>query len=701
MEKKIRNQSVLNGISSANNHSEELVASDAEISRILNSFFSKLSKYPRRERIRIIEAAKWAAGLHYYQKRASGEPYIIHPITVAELLIDLNLDYQAIIAALLHDVIEDTEVTRAELRKQFGREVESLVHGVTKISFLRGKSRTIQEAETIRKMLFAMVKDIRVILIKLADKLHNMRTLQYLPPESRKRIATECLDIYAPLAGRLGISRIKVELEDLSLKYLQPEVYKQIKQYVAEKKKARAAYLEKVKEAIAREAKREGIPVELETRAKHFYSIYQKMRKRGKSIEEIYDLLGIRILTNTTSQCYEILGLVHKLFIPIAGRFKDYIAMPKSNRYQSLHTTVMGYGGKMIEIQIRTKEMHKTAENGIAAHWLYKRGTSKEIIRQEDLSIINKLKSWDGAKAASSEFLEEIKRELLKDTIYVFTPKGDVIELPKGSTAIDFAYHIHTEIGNHCFAAKADGVIIPLKQELKSTQVVEIITSNNAHPHLNWLRYVKTSRARSKIRHWLNQNETGLIIDRNIIAKKKVTETSQSSQSVHMPQPQVVEETSGTIEQRVLDESKISIRIGNERNMMIRLAKCCNPTTGDEIIGYVSRGRGIIVHRADCPNLKYIKDFNERKIEVEWETVSPKATRRFRVTSRIIPNLFSEIEGALKKYNGHLIEGKVDEDDGEVLRGSFTVELDNRRDFSKVVKSLRTIPAIVNIQSCD
>ena len=697
-ERNIGKQSEL-GKDSPENGAEKLVATDAEMSKILNSFFSKLSRYPRRERIRIIEAAKWAAGLHYYQKRASGEPYIIHPITVAELLIELNLDYQAIIAALLHDVIEDTGVTRVELRRQFGKEVESLVHGVTKISFLRGKSKTIQEAETIRKMLFAMVKDIRVILIKLADKLHNMRTLQYLPPEARKRIATECLDIYAPLAGRLGISRIKIELEDLSLKYLHPDVYKQIKQYVAEKKKARAAYLERVKDAIAREAKREGIPVELETRAKHFYSIYQKMRKRGKSIEEIYDLLGIRILTNTTSQCYEILGLVHKLFIPIAGRFKDYIAMPKSNRYQSLHTTVMGYGGKMIEIQIRTKEMHKTAENGIAAHWLYKRGTSKEIIRQEDLSIINKLKSWDGAKAASSEFLEEIKRELLKDTIYVFTPRGDVIELPKGSTAIDFAYHIHTEIGNHCFAAKADGVIIPLKQELKSTQVVEIVTTNSAHPHLNWLRYVKTARARSKIRHWLNQNDTGVIIDRNIIAKKKNPEAPSSGVTgVTQKEPGGKSES---IEQRVLDESKISIRIGNERNMMIHLARCCNPTTGDDIIGYVSRGRGIIVHRADCPNLKYIKDFEERKIEVEWETVSPKATRRFRVTSRIIPNLFSEIEGALKKYNGHLIEGKVDEDDGEVLKGSFTVELDNKGDFSKVVKSLRTIPAIVNIQKCD
>ena len=677
------------------------------VQKLLEDFFSKFDHYSEKERNEIIRAARWAAELHRDQKRASGEPYIIHPVTVAEQLINLNLDYKAIIAALLHDIIEDTDVTRGELRKEFGREVESLVHGVTKISFLRGKSKTIQEAETIRKMLFAMVKDIRVIFIKLSDKLHNMRTLQYLDAQSRKRIASECLDIYAPLAGRLGISKVRVELEDLSLKYLHPDVYEQIKRFVAENRKSRAEFLERVKNDIASEAKKAGIPVDLETRAKHFYSIYQKMRKRGKPIEEIYDLLGIRILTETTSQCYELLGLVHKLFIPISGRFKDYIAMPKSNRYQSLHTTVMGYNGKMVEIQIRTHKMHRTAENGIAAHFIYKKGSSREIVKQEDLPIINKLKSWDGAKAASSEFLEEIKRELLKDSIYVFTPRGDVIELPKGSTAIDFAYHIHTEIGNHCLAAKADGVIIPLKQELKSTQVVEIITSNTAHPHLNWLRYVKTARARSKVRHWLNQNDTGLIIDRNIIAKRKESAKTSHAEK-RLPRESLRYEISGRgtekkgieeTEKRILDQSRIGIRIDGERNMMIRLAKCCNPTTGDRIIGYISRGRGIIVHRADCPNLKYIKDFSERKIEVEWETVSPRATRRFQVTSRMIPNLFSEIEGALKKYNGHLIEGKLDESDGETLKGFFTVELDNRDDFSHVLKNLRTIPAIINIQS--
>jgi guanosine-3',5'-bis(diphosphate) 3'-pyrophosphohydrolase len=664
-----------------------------EVSELLMFFTEKLSAYPAEERALILSAAQWARRLHGDQKRASGDPFFVHPLNVASILIDLRMDHQAVIAALLHDVLEDTEITRMELRKEFGKEVESLVQGVTKISIIRGKSRSMQHAETIRKMLFAMVKDIRVILIKLADKLHNMRTLGFLEEEDRKRIAMETIDIYAPLAGRLGISRIKDELEDLALKHLQPQVFDQLKQFVAQKKEERAGYLLKVSEAIIREAKEAGIDVEIESRAKHFYSIYQKMRRRAKPPEEIYDLLGLRILCDTASECYELLGLVHKLWMPIEGRFKDYIAMPKSNRYQSLHTTVMGYQGKIIEIQIRTRDMHRTAENGIAAHWLYKSGLPKDSVKPQDISLINKLKEWQSASSASGDFLEEIKREILGDSIYVFTPKGDAIELPFGSTAIDFAYRIHTDIGDHCMGAKADGVIVPLKEPLKNTQVVEILTAVTAHPHLDWLRYVKTSRARSKIRHWLVSNEPELIFDRNIVAKKKAVEA-------HPPLVlQKKKETEGEPETQIRDASKVAIRIGAERNMMIRTAQCCNPSTGDAIVGYVSRGRGITVHKVDCPSLASIKDFAERHIEVEWETVSPKSTRRFQVTAHLTANLFSEIEGAIKKFGGHLIEGKLEENDREVLRGSFTVELDNREDFGKVMKSLRTIPSVMSIQS--
>ena len=664
-----------------------------EVAELLTYFKEKLAVYTLEERDKILSAADWARRLHGEQKRASGDPFFIHPLSVASILVDIHMDAQGVIAALLHDVLEDTETSKAALRKEFGREVESLVQGVTKISVLRGRSRSLQHAESIRKMLFAMVKDVRVILIKLADKLHNMRTLHYLEEEDRKRIAMETLDIYAPLAGRLGISRIKDELEDLSLKHIQPAVYEQIRQFVSDRKIERASYLERVKVAITKEAVAAGIAIEIETRAKHFYSIYLKMRRRGKPLEEIYDLLGLRVLVESTSQCYELLGLVHKLWMPIEGRFKDYIAMPKSNRYQSLHTTVMGYAGKIIEIQIRTQGMHQTAENGIAAHWLYKSGALKEEEKTKELSVINKLREWQGAGAASGDFLDEIRKELLRDSIYVFTPKGDVVELPNGSTAIDFAYHIHTDIGDKCTGAKADGAIIPLKEPLKNTQVVEVMTSQTAHPHLDWLRYVKTSKARSKIKHWLALNDPGLIFDRNIVARKK----EDVPRALVYQKPKEGEPVEP--ETQIRDPSKVSIRIGQERNIMIRIAQCCTPSTGDSIVGYISRGRGITVHRIGCPSIASIKDFAERSMDVEWETVSPKSTRRFQVTARLTSNLFSEIEGALKKFGGHLIEGKLEESNHEVLRGFFTVELDNREDFGRVMKSLRTIPTVMNIQT--
>jgi GTP diphosphokinase / guanosine-3',5'-bis(diphosphate) 3'-diphosphatase len=668
-----------------------------DVSELISFFESKLAGYPSAERVRILAAAAWARSLHGDQTRASGDPYVIHPLNVASILVDLSMDADAVIAALLHDVLEDTDARRADLRKEFGREVEALVQGVTKISILRGRTRSARHAETIRKMLFAMVKDLRVILIKLADKLHNMRTLGYLEEEDRKRIAQETLDIYAPLAGRLGISRIKDELEDLSLKHLQPSVYDQIRQFVAARKSDRDGYLARVSEAITREATAAGIPVAIETRAKHFYSIYQKMRRRAKPLEEIYDLLGIRVLCDTTSQCYELLGTVHKIWMPIEGRFKDYIAMPKSNRYQSLHTTVMGWGGRVIEIQIRTHAMHGTAENGIASHWLYKnRSPAPEAERHAELSLISRLKDWQGAGPGSPDFLDEIKRELLGDSIYVFTPKGDVIELPYGSTAVDFAYHIHTDIGDHCLAAKADGAIIALREPLRNTQVVEIVTALNARPHLDWLRSVRTSRARSKIRHWLGQNDHQLIFDRNLVAKKRPAPPAPAAAGSPGASAAVAAEAAA--ETRVKEAPRPAIRIGQDRNFMIRIAQCCSPSTGDAIVGYVSRGRGITVHRADCASIASIKDFAERRIEVEWESVSPKSIRRFQVTAHASASLFSEIEGAIRKLGGHLVEGRLEEGDPEQMHGSFTVELDRREDFAKVLRSLRTIPTVVAIQ---
>ena len=664
----------------------------------LKRFAEMLERYPEEERRRILSAARWAEGLHHGQKRASGEPFLLHPLSVAEILVEARLDADTVIAALLHDALEDTGLSTAELRREYGRDVEALVQGVTKISVIRGMSKMTQAAETIRKMLFAMVKDIRVILIKLADKLHNMRTLEYLDPESRKRIAGECLDIYAPLAGRLGMSRIKGELEDLSMRVLHPRAYEQIQRFIADSEENRGEFLRLMGSRIEEEARGAEIPITVESRAKHLYSIYRKMRKRSKALEEIYDLVGIRLLCDTPGQCYELLGLVHSLWKPIEGRFKDYIAMPKSNLYQSLHTTVMGPDGRLLEIQIRTRQMHRTAEEGIAAHWLYKREHDHEAFKPEALTIINMLKSWDSTGVTSPDFLEEIKRELLKDSIYVFTPQGDIMELPRGATALDFAYHIHTEIGNHCMAAKVDGNLIQLKEELKNTQVIEILTAPSARPHLNWLRFVRTHRARSKIRHWLLQNEPDLIFDRNIVARRKAEGPAAPpapARRRRARRTRGIEET----ETHLRDTSKVGIRAGEERNLMIRLAGCCRPSSGDPIVGYVSHGRGIAVHRADCPNLKSIREFTERKIEVEWETVSPKATRRFKVTARRTGNLFSEVEGALRKYRGHLIEGKLEESATGVLEGFFTVELDNREDLSRIGKALRAIPSVVNIRS--
>jgi len=652
-----------------------------------------ITPYSVEDQKKILTAAECSRKLHDGQRRDSGEPYFVHPLQVSQVLIEMNMDADVISAALLHDVLEDTRMNRVDLRREFGKEVESLVNGVTKISVVKAKNKSVQESDTIRKMLLAMIKDIRVILIKLADKLHNMRTLEFKPPQRRREIAQETLDIYAPLAGRLGISWLKDELEDLALKHINPNAYRTIKEYVAEKKVERAAYLQRVKDAIYAAAAEEKLGIEVSSRAKHFYSVYQKMKRYGKELDEIYDLLGLRLIVETTNQCYQALGLVHHLWPPIEGRFKDYIAMPKANQYQSLHTTVLCFGGKIIEIQIRTREMNNTAEFGIAAHWLYKQRTRAAAVLSDELNFIHKVRDLNDARITSSEFLEEIKREILRDSIYVFTPKGDAVQLPKGSTAIDFAYHIHSEVGNHTSGAKADGNIIPLREPLTNTQVIEILTNPNAKPHVNWLRYARTSRARSKIRNWLNKHDENLIINQNIIARKQ----SETERPHDRPQ-QGAGKTVSSETSQILDQHKVAVRVGDERNMMIRFARCCNPHTGDEIVGYVSRGRGIIIHRQDCRNLQSIDGVSERLIEVEWETVSPKITRRLRVIARHTNDLFSEIEGAIRKFHGHLIEGRVEEETGGNLEAMFTVEIERRQDLRKVIKCIRAVPTVMSLK---
>ncbi|WP_010253793.1 RelA/SpoT family protein [Treponema primitia] len=685
---------------------------------LVATFSKKISPYSAEDQERINTGLSWAEQFCAPQQDHRGDSIL----GVASILVDLNLDADTVIAAVLQNSLENTlpkegdaPLTREAIAEKFGAPVALMVEGVTRIADISAKNKTNHEAENIRKMLFAMVSDIRVILIKLADKLYNMRTLDLADVADRKAVAQECLDIYAPLADRLGISWMKDELEDLSLKYLNREVFLQIKEIVALKRGERRDFLEKVLETITAEAKTAGIDIAVESRAKHFYSIYQKMRKRNKAVGDLYDLMGIRILCNSIEDCYNLLGLVHRLWKPLDGRFKDYIAMHKANGYQSLHTTVMcawdplpqaspgdTFEGRLLEIQIRTWEMHQVAEYGIASHWLYKKGSSAELVRPGDLSIVNRLKDWkqaEGEEGSSESFLEDIKGELLKDSIYVFTPQGKVIELPLGSTPVDFAYHIHSAVGDHCAGAKADGIIIPLSAELQNTQVVEILTATNARPHVNWLRFVKTSKARNRIRSWLQENDDSVIIEKNIIAKKK-TPPIEPAKAAPLPEKEKILEcpVQRFVQEELGTASIFQVRVEDEKNMMIRFAKCCNPVAGDPILGYVSRGRGIIIHRKNCSNLANIPDFAERRIDTEWENSGPQL-KRFKVEARLSTDLFSEIEGAVRKHQGHLIEGRLEETSTNHLTGFFTMQLEQAEDLKKIMKNIRGIPAVYSILS--
>ena len=678
---------------------------------LITSFLNKIKKgYSQEDFDKIRRAAEYANQMHAEQKRKSGEPYIIHPLAVAETLaLQLNMDADTVCAGLLHDVIEDTSATAEDVEKAFGKNVCELVQGVTKIAAIKSQSRSVAEAETIRKMFIAMSKNMPVIIIKLADKLHNMRTLEFMDPVRAKEIASACLDIYAPLADRLGISWMKAELEDLSLKALKPDTYQYIQDYLASKRGEFSKYLDTIKRKIANACIENGIKnIKISSREKHTYSIYMKMKKRRKELDEIFDILGVRVICNTVTECYTLVGIIHHLWPPMEGRFKDYIAMPKANNYQSLHTTIMGMNGVILEVQIRTYEMDKIAEYGVASHWVYKAESGSEASSQswvnmdsQQLSrIASKLKSWNTEIEQSESFMDEIKGELLKDTIYVFTPKGQAVELPIGSTALDFAYMIHTEVGNHTVSAKANGNIIPLGQPLQNTQIIEIVTQKNARPRITWLKYAHTTSARRKIRSWLNKYDENLLIDKNIIAKKKEIEAAiaeEDAEAQKKEQQQLPQDIpSADIVRQYKGQSSNTITVGKNRNMMIHIAQCCNPAPGDKIVGYVSRGRGIIVHRTDCPNLSHMNEIEQRKIEVEWE-MTESITRKFIVTSKRTQDLFSEIEAAIRNQHGHLVSGSLIDDEMGNLVGTFSMECDDEDAYKKVMKSIRNVPNVIKI----
>lgn len=591
---------------------------DADPKALIEKFFIDYPSYNSEERKKILLAWDYLVTHTESISRSCGQPYYEHPLRVAEIAAQSSLDADTVISALFHNILDLEHINMEEIEQLFGKDVLRIITGTARITGMQINNKTLHQADTVRKMLFAMVDDIRIILVKMADRLDRMRFLKSVSPESQKAIAQEVIEIWAPLANRLGMSNVKSEMEDLSLKYTNPDVFQHLKQLVALKKGERADYLERAERAIYKNADKNGIEVSISSRAKHFYSIYQKMRKRNKAAEELYDLLALRIICKTNADCYTVVGIVHTLWKPLEGRFKDYIAMPKANGYQSLHTTVL-YDGKPLEIQIRTEDMHAVAEHGVASHWLYKKGTSKDLVSISNLSIINQLKELRKENLTDEQLFAEIKDELLGDSIFVFTPKGDVRELPAGSTAIDFAYSIHSHIGEKIVGAKANGSIIPLSSPLKNTQIIEILTSPQAHPTINQLHHVKTSKARSKIRSYLQENDPSFDIEK-VVPPPPGPKPSMPHRSGSGDPNEATTKT--------YNGEAVKIRIGDTTNFLITIARCCTPVYGDEIVGYVSRGRGIIVHRANCRNFSRIPNINERSVEVIWEQIPPAESKK-------------------------------------------------------------------------
>ena len=692
---------------------------------------------------------------HKEQKRDSGEPYIIHPIEVATILAELGMDTSTIVAGLLHDVIEDTEYTYDDIKNLFGEEVANLVSGVTKITKMEYKSKEEQQADNFRKMLLAMADDIRVIIIKLADRLHNMRTLKYRKKEKQKKTAMETLDIYAPLAHRLGISKIKWELEDLSFRYIHEEEYYDLVKQVAEKRAEREIYIKNIIEEMYNKLEEAGIDSDIDGRPKHFFSIYKKMVNKNKSIEQIFDLTAIRVLVNTVKDCYEVLGIVHTIYKPIPGRFKDYIAMPKPNMYQSLHTTVIGPQGKTFEIQIRTFEMHRTAEYGIAAHWKYKEGDNNSEIKEKNfeskLVWLRDMLEFQKETADAQEFIEGFKIDLFTDEIFLFTPKGVVIDLPNGATPIDFAYRIHTDIGNKCVGAKVNGKIVPLDYKLKTGEIVEVLTSNNAKgPNMDWLNIAKSNQAKSKIRSWFKKAKK----EENISKGKELFEKELKKQGVHFADiakgetyekfvkrnningmddlyaliglgaisassfiwklkdenqskdEKVIEENTNKIiedniskAQRNKIDQTVGITVKGVDNLMIRFAKCCNPVPGDDIMGYITKGRGISVHRADCGNLKnLIMEDGDKVVDVSWGTSNGRAyIAEIQVKAEDRSGLLTDIMGIISELNLQLNALNAKSAKGSMAYVNIKVKIDTVELLKDLMKKIRHLKGIIDV----
>jgi len=632
------------------------------------------------------KAYEYSLNAHKDQFRLSGEPYIIHPLEVAITLAKLNLDISSILAGLLHDVVEDTEVSLEILTNKFGEDVAMLVDGVTKISSIKNKSKAAAQAETLRKMLLATSKDLRIIIIKLSDKLHNMRTIQFQKEYKQHRIALETLEIYAPIARRLGMTRISSELEDISFHVLYEGEYNHLKEKISQKVNEIDKYIEQVRIELTKQLAKQNLDVRITGRSKHYFSIFRKMKLQNKSFEEIYDIRAIRIITEDIKDCYATLGIIHSLWTPVTSRFKDYIAVPKSNMYQSLHTSVIGPGGFSLEIQIRTKEMDKTAEMGVAAHWLYKESSDSQKKDTTNISLFKNIKSWETEETSTREFMQALKMDLYDQEIFIFTPKGKIIKLAKDSTPLDFAYAIHTEVGHKTNGAKVNNKIVPLKSKLHSGDIVEILTSKTTHPTKAWLKIVKSPNARYKIRSWLKRQEEQKTDDQK---KKKILEKTISV-------------TISNNDQKKLKKSykteEHEITVDGSSDIMIKLPQCCQPIPGDDVIGFITRGRGITVHKKDCSSIKHLKNEKERFIEILWENKEKKSYPvKIKAIATDRADLLKDLTDVLSSFNINII--KVDAQILKNKKAEFKViiEVKSQNHLTTIINAIKAIQNIEKI----
>ena len=739
--------------------------------QLYNDLILRVKKYHPSDDISLIEKAyKSASEAHKDQLRKSGEPYIIHPLYVAIILADLEMDKETIAAGLLHDVVEDTIMTEEEIRQQFGNDVALLVDGVTKLQKLQftgngdQPDRLEMQAENLRKMFLAMAKDIRVILIKLADRLHNMRTLKYQKPESQQRIARETLDIYAPIAQRLGISRIKVELDDLSLKYLEPEAYYDLVDKIAVRKNVREKYIQSIVDEVSEHIKNAGIKAQIDGRVKHFFSIYKKMKNQNKTIDQIYDLFAVRIIVDTVKDCYAALGVIHEMYKPIPGRFKDYIAMPKENMYQSLHTTLIGTNGQPFEIQIRTFEMHKAAEYGIAAHWKYKEasdGKKADDSEEEKLTWLRQILEWQRDMSDNKEFMKLLKSDLdlFSDSVYCFTPSGEVKNLPAGSTPIDFAYSIHSAVGNKMIGARVNGKLVTIDYEIKNGDQIEILTSQNSKgPSRDWLNVVKSTQAKNKINQWFKnefkeenivkgkdllnnycrarginiQNllkpeymetimrkygfrdwdavlaaighgglKEGQIINKMLEFYEKDHKTVMTNEQVLA---QVAENAQSASASPAKMKSKSGIVVKGIHDIAVRFSKCCSPVPGDEIVGFVTRGRGVSIHRTDCINILNLPQMErERLIDADWEHSADEISGgKYLAEIKIYANnrngLLADISKALTEKNIDILSMNTRTSKQGLATMSTSFEIGSREELIRIIDKIKSIDSVIDIE---